>query len=410
MSLLRIFCSLLEPPRLCQWALVDGDAAPVTGEGPLAQLPQGAARIQLVIPASQVLLVRAHLPPSTSTGRRSGSLLAYAVEENTASEPDANQVSWLGSAGGADVLAVVDRQGLETWRTALGGVGIHDYAVYCETLMLPRLAGGWSFAWNGREGFVRTGEFEGGATDCGDRESPPLSLHLMLEDANARDEAPTAIALYLTASDAVPDVAAWQQSLGVTILPAKPWDWQTAPPEIGISLLVPENRPWHQPMLLIQGTLSRLRPVLWIIGIALAIHSVALVADWTRLATEQRGLRRQMESRFRATFPDAVAVADPALQMRRKLAEARHAVNLPDDGDFPVMIKKVAVGLRELPAGALRAVSYESGRMTLKIAVSEEALVRKILARLLQAGLRVETLPATAGTGHDTVTMTVRAL
>ena len=157
------------------------------------------------------------------------------------------------------------------------------------------------------------------------------------------------------------------------------------------------------------GTRARLRTVAWIAGVAFAIHAVALVADWTRLAGEQRALRQHMESRFRAAFPDAVAVADPALQMRRKLAEARHAVNQPDDGDFPAMIEKVAAGLKELPVGALRTISYESGRMTLELAVSDEALVRRVAARLIQAGLSVATLPAAARTGRDTVTMTVRA-
>ncbi len=406
MSLLRILCPLIGPQQRCAWALVDGGAEPEAGEGLLAQMPrrllQRAKRIELVIPASQVLITRARLPPGS--GRRSASLLAYAVEESTASEPDANQVSWLGSAGDADVLAVVDRQGLENWRHALRVADIHGYAVCCETLMLPLPAGGWSCAWDGREGFVRTGEFEGAATDSGDRESPPLSLCLMLEDAKARNEAPASIALYVTAGDAAPDVAAWQRILGVTILPAQAWDWRAALPVVGISL-AQEHRRWRLPA----ATLSRLRPVAWIAGIALALHAVALVVDWTRLAGEQRTLRTQMEARFRAAFPDTVAVADPALQMRRKLAEARRAANRADDGDFAVMIAKVAAGLKELPAGAVRTLSYENGRMTLELAVGDEALVRRISARLSQAGLSVETVPAAARTGRDKVTMTVKA-
>ena len=276
MNLLRILCPLHDPLQRCEWALVAGGAAPEAGEGPLAQLPrqllQRAERIELVIPASQVLIVRARLPPGAR--RRSASLLAYAIEESTASEADANQVSWLGSAGDADVLAVVDRQGLENWRHALVAADIHGDAVCCETLMLPLPAGGWGCAWNGREGFVRTGEFEGAATDSGDRESPPLSLSLMLEDAKARNAAPASIALYVTAGDAAPDVAAWQRILGVTILPAQLWDWRAAPPQVGISL-AQELRRWRLPA----ATLSRLRPVAWIAGIALAVHAIALVVD-----------------------------------------------------------------------------------------------------------------------------------
>lgn len=410
MSLLRIFCPLPDPPQRCQWALVDGGAEPVTGESPLAQLPprllRRAERIQLVIPAAQVLITRAQLPHST--GRRSGSLLAYAVEENTASEPDANQVSWLGLAGGADVLAVVDRQAMENWRDALDAAGIRGYEVHCETLLLPWAAGEWSLAWNGRDGFVRTGEFEGAATDCGDREAPPLSLRLMLEEAQARSAGPASIALYTTVPGAAPDIEAWTRELGFAVRLAGTWDWRTAPPGAGVSL-AQERQRWRA----FTGAAARLRPAAWILGAALAIQAAALVIDWTSLASEQRTLRQQMESRFRAVFPDAAAVVDPALQMRRKLAEARHAAGQSDSGDFLPMIEQVAAAAKELPAGAVRVVSYEGGRMTLELSAVDEAGVRRIVARLLQSGLSVdrgvETAPAAARAASATVVLTVRA-
>jgi general secretion pathway protein L len=404
MSLLRIYFSSREAPRQCQWALVSEGREPVVGEGPLAQLPQRAERVQLVLPATEVLITRAHLPQAAR--RRAGSVLAFAVEEETLGEPDANQVSWLGSAADADVLAVADRQGLKAWHDALEAAGIRAYEVHCETLMLPWTAGEWSLAWDGREGFVRTGEFEGAATDCGDRESPPLSLRLLLDEAKARIEAPQSIALHLItpAADAAPDLDAWQHKLGVALRLAGPWDWRSAPPDAGVSLAQERER-WR----LLPGVLPRLRPAAWLVGIALAVHGLALVVDWTRLAGEQRGLRQQMESRFRAGFPDAVAVADPALQMRRKLAEARHAAGLPDAGDFLPMIEKVAAALKEVPAGGLRIASYENGRMTLELAAIEEASVRRIVARLLQAGMRVDASPAGTRSGSAAVVLTVRS-
>jgi general secretion pathway protein L len=97
-----------------------------------------------------------------------------------------------------------------------------------------------------------------------------------------------------------------------------------------------------------------------------------------------------MQARFRGVFPDAVAVADPALQMRRQLAAARHRAGLPDGGDFAPMVEKVATGLTDLPAGGLRAASYESGRMSLELASIDEAAVRRIVTRLSQAGLIVD--------------------
>ena len=401
MSLLRIYCPSLGVQQQCQWALFDGSGQSVTGEGPFAQLPQGADRVELVLSASQMLITRVRLPKSAR--RHSAPLLAYAVEDKTISESEANQVSWLGSAGGSDVLAVTDRRGLEQWRAALAAAGVRAHAVLCETLMLPLAPEAWSVAWNGQEGFVRTGEFEGSATDRGDRQAPPLVLRLMLEDAIARNASPKSITLHPTTPAALPDMDAWRQSLGTAIAAAGPWDWRTAKHHAGASLMQETTRwrlkPW---------TLSRLRPAAWIAGLALAIHGVALAADWTKLAGEQRALRERMDARFRATFPDTVAVADATLQMRRKLAEARHAVNQPDDGDFPEMLAMVAPALGVLPAGALRAMSYEGRRMTLQLA-GDEALVRRISQRLLQAGLGVETLPAAARAGRDAATITVSA-
>ncbi|OFZ97375.1 MAG: general secretion pathway protein GspL [Betaproteobacteria bacterium RIFCSPLOWO2_02_67_12] len=401
MSLLRILVSLRDAPLQCQWALLGGEREPIVGTGPLAQLPQRAERVQLVLPAAEVLITQARLPQAAR--RRSGSVLAFAVEEQTLGEPDTHQVSWLGSSAGADVLAVVDRPGLTAWRDALEAAGIHGYEVHCETLMLPWTAGEWTLAWNGREGFVRTGEYEGTTTDCGAADSPPLSLRMMLEVAKTRGEAPGSIAVVVTAPDALPEIEPWQRALGVALRPAGPWHWRTAPPEAGVSL-AQERARWR----LAPGTLAKLRPAAWIAGAALAIHSFALVADWTRLAIEQRSLRQQMESRFRAAFPDAVAVADPALQMRRKLAEARHAAGQPDDSDFQPMVVKVAAALKGVPASALRVLSYESGRVTLELAALDEANVRRIVARLLEAGLRAESAGASARAGGATVLLTVR--
>jgi general secretion pathway protein L len=402
MSLLRIRGSLADAPVRCQWALVNDGREPVAGEGPLAELPRRAERVQLVIPAAQVLITRARLPHAAR--RHAGSVLAFAVEEQTAGEPDANQVSWLGAVGDNDVLAVVDKPGLTRWRDALDAAGVRGYEVHCETLLLPWATGEWSLAWNGREGFVRSGEFEGAATDCGDREAPPLSLRLMLEEAEAHSAGPTSIALYTAVPDAAPDIEAWTRELGIAVRLAGTWDWRTAPPGAGVSL-AQERQRWRA----FTGAAARLRPAAWILGAALAIQAAALVIDWTSLANEQRALRQQMESRFRAVFPDAVAVVDPALQMRRKLAEARHAAGQSDSGDFLPMLEKVMAGMKDLPAGRLRIVSYEGGRMTLELAAVDEASVRRIVARLVQSGLSVEPSAALKRPGGATVVLTVRA-
>jgi len=406
MSLLRIRCPLRDSPLRCEWALIGDGREPVPGEGPIAQLPRRAERVQLVVPADQVLITRARLPRTAR--RRSGSILAYAIEDETAGEPESNQVAWLGSAGDDDVLSVVDREGLKRWLDALDNAGLRAHEVHCETLLLPWATGEWSLAWNGRDGYVRTGEREGAATDCGDRALPPLSLRLLIQEAHARGAGPAKVALYTTAPDALPDIAAWQRELGIPLRPAGAWDWRTAPPEAGASLMQQRQR-W----LRLAGLLPRLRPAAWVAIAALVIHAVALVSDWLLVASERRELAQRMETRFRSAFPDAVAVVDPALQMRRKLAEARHAAGLADSGDFLPMIEKVAAGLKELPPRSLRTVSYENGRMTLELSANEEAAASRLAARLIQSGLSVErNAPASSAApspGGRSVILTVRS-
>lgn len=401
MSLLRIRVSLSDPPQRCQWALVNDGRDAVVGEGPLAALPRRAERVQWVIPAAQVLITRARVPQAAR--HHAGSALAFALEDQTVGEPDSCQVSWLGAVGESDVLALVDKPGLARWDAALAAVGIQGHEVHGEALLLPLARDEWSMAWNGSEGFVRNGEFEGAATDCGDRETPPLALRLMLDDAQAQDARPVSIALYTTADDALPDIAAWTHMLGVAVRPAGSWDWRTAPVDAGIGLEQQRQR-WRA----FAGMAARLRPAAWITSAALVILAIALVIDWVSLANQQVALRQQMTARFRAVFPTAVAVVDPVLQMRRKLAEARHAAGQSDSSDFLPMIEQVAAATRTLPPGTIHAVSYDGGRMTIELVGLDEAGVRGVIDRLQQSGLSVDPLPASRHVTGAAVVLTVR--
>lgn len=400
MSLLRIRGSLSDPSQGCQWALIGADQQVSFGECPLAQLTVRAERVQLLVPAAQVLMLGARLPPGAR--RQAGSLLAFAVEERSAAEPEANQVSWLGTEGTDDMLAVIDKAGLLRWRAELEAIGMHTLEVQPETLLLPLVPGEWSLAWDGHEGFARTGELDGAATDRGDRDLPPTWLRLRLRQAESAGARPLAIAIYTIAAEAAPDVGAWSRELATPVRLAGAWDWRDAPAGAGVSL-ARERRRWR----LWPGLAARLRPAAAILGIALFIHLAALLAQVWSLRSEQRMLRQEMDSRFRAAFPDAVAVADPELQMRRKLAEARHLAGLGDEGDFLPMIGDVASATRHLPAASLRTISYESGRITIELSAVDPAGVRQAVDHLLQSGRAVDPLPSSSAPGTPVV-LTVR--
>lgn len=389
-GVLRIRICLSAAPLRCEWALVDTGRETLSGMGLLTELPRHAGRVEVVLPASDVLLTRRALP---GTARGHGSaLLAYAVEDVTAADPENNQVSWLGSdEAGVNALAVLDRSGLLRWRTALAAVGIHDFELSCETLLLPWTPGTWSLAWNGTEGFVRTGAAEGCATDCGDRNAPSLSLQLLLEAARTTHTVPASITIYTSNPAARPDMAAWTRALGVPLQSGGNWHWSMVAPGAGPGLGQQRQR-WQ----LFNGLGLRLRPALWMLGLALAVHAAALAVDLTVLAAEQRNLRVQMEARFRALFPDAVAVVDPVLQLRRQLASARQNAGYTDSGDFLPLLELVAQATIDVPAGTLRTVSFERGRLTLEFAGADASAVQLLLVRLRESGLVADAEPSAA--------------
>lgn len=382
MSLLRIFASLSGQPNHCRWILMEKNKMPVSGEGPLSELPRHTERVQLVLPAAQVMFTTVSLPQGTKNPQ--GSALAYAIEDEILGDPDANQVSWLGLANDHHRVAVIDKAGLLRWQEALEATGIDDYDIHCETLFLPFVNGEWSIAWNGSDGFVRNGVWEGSALithpDVAST-TAPLSLVMMMEEARANQTTPTAIALY-TLQHQAPDIPSWTQELGVPVYLGEHQNWRSAPVEAGVNLS-PRPKHWR----IFTGLLTALRPAAAILCVALAIHMAALSTEHILLVKEQQSLRENMESQFRNTFPEAVAVSDPALQMRRKLSEAYAASGQSDNSDFLPMMEKMAVAMTALPVNSVRNITYDSGGLSIELSTLDETAQQQLLSQLLEAGL-----------------------
>ena len=398
MTELRILASLRRPQADCAWSVLSPTGVTRDGAGPWTGLPQRADRVTLVVPADEVLLKRTRLPPGAA--RRAGQALSFAVEDEVLGEPEGHLVVHVGRRDEQDVLAVFDRAGVAQWRERLSAAGA--VALKSEILMLPWAHGQWSLAWDGTQGFVRTGEFEGAAVDTGSRLSPPLWLRQALRGGEY--PAPASIKVFGVTPEAMPDGAAWARALGVPVDSAGVWDWRTAPAGDAPTLLRLGSR-WRPLM----GSAGRLKTAVWIAAFAVVLHCLLSLADWARLAREQAALRRAQEVRFRAVFPDALAVVDPLLQMRRKLTEARHAAGQPDSGDFRPLLEAAARALGGLPAGSLRSIGFDNGRLSLELAGVEQAAVAQLAARLAQSGFVVDPPPAAvAATAARTVFLSLR--
>lgn len=394
-TLLRVRFVGTAPAQQCEWALLAEGQEPQCGSG---ALPTHAGRIESVLAAAEVLLLRCVLP---ANARNPGAqLLAFAAEEFLGSDPAANSVSRLALTDeGESILAVVDKAVLAERHDALAAMGIDEYTTVCETLLLPHAAESWSVLWYGSEGAVRTGMAEGSATDSGDSSAPPLSLQLLLDAARSSDKCPAVLLIHTHDEALQPDVLAWSRTLGIEVASGPPWHWYgSADPGAGPALSQ-RRRHWQIPAAL----LPRLQPALWLLVAALGLHTVLVLQAWASLSAEKTHLQEQMEARFRLAFPTAVVV-DPALQMRRQLASARQQAGLPDDSGFLPLLARVAAADAMTP-GSLRVLSYEAGLLTIELVNSSDAVVAPLIEQLRHSGLDVDLKPGAADQASGVLTV-----
>ena len=98
----------------------------------------------------------------------------------------------------------------------------------------------------------------------------------------------------------------------------------------------------------------------WALAAALvALQFGATVADGWRLERERRALEAEREAVFRAAFPEAKTIVDPALQMRRNLADLQRSRGRAAANDF---LSLATAAARADGAPAKRLV-YSGGRL-----------------------------------------------
>ena len=343
------------------WALNHDATLAREGEGLIGELPR-AQRVTAVVAASRVLLTAAKLPARGA--RRVRSALAYAIEDQLTSDPESvHAVAGPALPDGRQSIAVVDRAWLRTLLAALESAGMQPQSVTVETCVAPRARGEWSVVLREGAGFVRTGDASGVPLDgASDGAAPPL-LRLALEHAQSAGSAPKKI---VVRSDAALDLQVWERELGVPCEAARPWRAWHASGRPVIELLQGEFAPKS-------GVLAlwpRLRPAAILVAAAVTLEIVGVLAHWGALRYEKAQLEARMSDQFRAAFPQAQAIVDPALQMRRNLAAARTAAGMAQESDFLPLLAHAS----RPSAGAgwkVKTVGYDAGRLTLDVLLAD---------------------------------------
>ncbi len=373
MSLLRIHLPSswpdVEPDAALPWCSLGARGEPLaSGYATLANLPRTEA-CELVLPAETVLLTRATLPRGSKQKMRQ--LLAYAIEDQLMAEPDAVHVA-AGPmlADGQTTLAVVDKAWLTRMLARLNEAGLRPRSAWPETLLPTLPADGWVMVWDGRSGFLRSGEHAGMTLDGGSSTQPPAALVLSVAEARTAEMLPHHLLLRLRGDTPPPDVEAWSHVLGVAVEVGVGWTPLTHPDVIrgGIDLLQGAFAPAGAA----RDWWPSLRLPLILAGLIVLLQIGATTAEWWQLNREKHQLQSTMEKRFRETFPDARVVVNAPLQMQRKLAELRGPTGQMLPSDFLPLLSRTAAALDADSRDSLRAIRYEASQLSLDVAVDDQ--------------------------------------
>lgn len=397
MSILRIYFSSQwrDSGSACPWALCDDAGAVLqSGAGTLASMPKATSCVG-ILDADRVLLLSARTPPGARRQWRTA--LPFLVEGRTLADPEENHVVLCGTPTGGEVrLAVTDKAWLRRIAEACRTASLPLRQAWSEVQLLPRVASGWTLAWNGRGGFLHTGACAGIALDAVDAGMPPLAMQLMLERAAAAPPERIEVRLMPMGSGELAAMPQWPD-FPVPLVEGEPWDWRRAPlPAVGNLLagaLAPPSRPmeWW----------PRLRPALALAALLLAVQATGTNLQWAMLAHEAHSLHQQMNASFRKAFGDEVALVNAPLQMQRDIAQLRHQTGRQDSGDFLPLLDLSAEPLAALPRQSVRELHFESGRLQVQVNVANRQALARLQAALRDAGLQVRAETRSSGNGYS---------
>jgi len=336
------------------WSLADARGQALReGTGPLAQVPR-AETVEAVLPASRVLFARLKLPKVGSATIRE--LLPFAVEDRLLADPaQIHAVPGATNAAGETLVAVVDRSWLAEAIATLSRAGFAPQRAFCESALLPHEPGTWHAVLGEARSFLVEDDGHAVAFDGPPAPSHRVSVRIAADEAAERGARPKLLNVLVEPGLAPPEVGLWGERAGVKVSVAQgrvplAAPWPRAP-----------STCWPATSRAGRGGREPARAALaWALAAALvALQFGATVADGWRLERERRALEAEREAVFRAAFPEAKTIVDPALQMRRNLADLQRSRGRAAANDF---LSLATAAARADGAPAKRLV-YSGGRL-----------------------------------------------
>lgn len=372
------------PAPLCFFRFVSADEAEwlrPDGEvqrGPLADLSSQSDGVRqiLVAPSEAVTLHRLALPSrKRSTWARA---VPFALEDYLVEDIETLHFALGGAVdGGYLPVAVVDRILLSAWLETCDQADLTPAAVVPDPLLLPWQNDEWSVLLEARRALVRTGRWEGFAT-----ERDNLALLLAQALAEAGETKPRRLRVWGAPAT---ELAETGIELSLEDTPSEP-----------LALFASGYQP-ATVLNLLQGGYSRqahwgrwLRP--WraaaaLAGMTLLVQIAGQVYDHWRLQREVTALRTEIERTFKDALPEATRIVNPKVQMETRLRELA-----PSGGSgFLELLYQGAQPLAHFPNVTLRGLGYRDGQLDLALEGGDPAVLDRLRQQFeRQPGLRMD--------------------
>ena len=367
-----------QTPDQAEWLVSSGTGG--AGRGSLSELAAQTtgARLLLIAPGEAITLHRVPLPSrKRSTWARA---VPYALEDQVVEDIEALHFALGGLAEGGHLpVAVVNRDTLRGWLDACAQAGLVPAAVIPEPLLIPWQEGEWTLLLEERRAVVRTGRWDGFATE---RDLLELLLNQAMTEAG--DAKPQRLRIWGNPPPALTEAGLEPH---IEDNPSEPLQVFASAyqPASTINLLQgpysPQARwgPWLRPW----------RAAAALVGAWLLVQGIGLAHEHWSLRREQTALRTAMEQVYKDAVPGATRIVNPKVQLESRLRELRPTRT--SSGAFLELLYRGGQPLAGFPDVNLRGFSYRDGQLDLDLEGGSPAVLDQLRQKLnQQTGLQVE--------------------
>lgn len=389
----------LEQAGQYEWLITDkkGNPAGAVGHGSGSALADACRKRQaiLLLSGTDVLLTQARLPVRNAAAIAKA--LPYALEEQLADDVETlHFVPGPQDAQGNMPVAVIQRQRLEDYLAALEQIGVRPERAYPAPLLLPWQEGAWSVLIEQDQAMVCTGEYQGMGLE---RDCLLPVLNQLLEGQEAKPR------LQVWASDEAVAAADQWASTGceVTSMPAVSSGLLLMAPGLARSQSLDLLRGVSGGQAASLGSAKAWRLAAVFLLLALLIELGGMGYGYWRLQGEASALRQEVESTFKASFPQVKRVVNPRVQADQQLAEMRRLYGQGGDA-FLGLLFASGQELKKEAGLQVTGLSFKGGVLQLRLQGQDLSQFEGLKQRLEQRKeRRLEVTILSAQTRNDKV-------